>query len=106
MKEAKPCIIENREFVELEEEDIQRLNRLEAEKFRDNPHIAEVMAEVEHDLGSDGHWEEHWMTVDPTGQRVYARVYYTDEHAKAITSNGEAVRMISYPVSEDNRGRS
>jgi hypothetical protein len=37
MENNQPHMMENREFVGLEEEDIQRLNRIEAEKFDQNP---------------------------------------------------------------------
>lgn len=43
MKEITPRIIENREFVGLEEEDIKRLNLEEASKFERNQNIREIM---------------------------------------------------------------
>lgn len=97
MGNFRPKIIENRHFVELEEEDIQRLNRIEAGKFDHNPYIPAVMADVEAELGADGEWEEHWLTVDPSGRRLYARVYYTDDKAVAITAEGQIIREIDYP---------
>lgn len=101
MVDKKPRILENREFVELEEEDIQRLNRMEASKFQENPRMEQIMAEVEEDIGSKGRWEEHWMTVDPSGRRVYARVYYTEQQAVALTADGEIVRAVDYPNTEE-----
>lgn len=89
--------MENREFVELEEEDIQRLNRMEAKKFDENPSVGIIMTTVENDLGPNGHWEEHWMTVDPSGRRVYARIYYSKDRALAVTSKGTIIREVDYP---------
>ncbi|HYH01994.1 MAG TPA: hypothetical protein VEC37_02755 [Bacillota bacterium] len=86
-----PQFIENRYFVELEEEDIQKLNRAEAAKFTENPQFASVAATVEAKLGP-GEWSEHWITVDDTGKRVYARLYTTHEHTMAVTADGRVVR--------------
>jgi hypothetical protein len=92
-----PRIMENREFVELEEEDIQKLNHQEAAKFDQNPQIKQVMAQVEDELGDGGHWEEHWFAADAVGSRVYARIYYTDDQGMAVTSNGEIIKEFNYP---------
>lgn len=103
MEKKDPRIIENREFVELEEEDIQRLNRQEAVKFEENPRMDEIMSTVESDLGPRGEWEEHWMTVDPSGRRVYARVYYAEDRALAVTAAGEIVREVEFPEESDDK---
>lgn len=92
MNETGPRMIENREFVELEEEDIQRLNRSEAAKFNHNPSIPKVMQEVEAKLGEGGEWSEHWITIDASGRRVYARIYSLDENSIAITADGRIVK--------------
>jgi len=97
MVEERPQIIENRQFVNYEEEDIQRLNRTEREKFVGNPQIAGIMETVEQELGAPGHWEEHWITTDTSGRRVLARIYYSKEKAWALTADGEIVREIEYP---------
>lgn len=93
---TSPRVMENREFVGLEEEDIQSLNRREAEKFEKSPKIKQVMSEVEAELGSPGRWEEHWLTTDASGRRVYARVYYAKDQGVAITSDGQIVREFNY----------
>lgn len=92
----EPLVIENREFVGYEEEDIQHLNRIEAEKFENNPHLKQVLDSIENELANSGHWEEHWLTVDNSGRRVYARIYYGKDRAVAVTANGEVVREINY----------
>ena len=91
MFDITPQFIENRHFVELEEEDIQKLNRIEAAKFRDNPQFASTAATVEAKLGP-GEWSEHWISVDDSGKRVYARLYTTNEHMAAVTADGRIVR--------------
>lgn len=96
MKDYEPRYVSNREFVELEEEDIQQLNRMEAQKFGMNPEMNTVMSTVEEQLGPEGHWEEHWMTVDPDGSRVYTRVYYSDERGMAVAADGHVVREIRF----------
>lgn len=96
MENYTPRVIENREFVGLEEEDIQRLNRDEAGKFQQNPNISKTMASIEDELGHDGHWEEHWLTVDASGRRVYAKIYYGDDRALAITADGRVIRELDY----------
>ncbi len=101
MRDYEPRYMANREFVELEEEDIQRINRMEAQKFARNPEMTAVMSSIEEQLGPEGHWEEHWMTVDPKGSCVYARVYYTDDRGMAVTADGHVVREINFPK-EDN----
>lgn len=99
-KAFSPKVMENRDFVDLEEEDIQKLNWSEAEKFEQNPKIKQVMSRIEAECGSRGRWEEHWLTTDASGRRVYARVYYTDEQGVAITSDGQIVRELNYPPPE------
>ena len=103
MEEFSPKVIENREFVGFEEEDIQKLNQEEAKKFDENPKIPSVMSQVESEIGSGGRWEEHWLTVDASGRRVYARIYYTQEQAMAIVADGRIIREISYPKTEGNK---
>ncbi|MGE5607440.1 MAG: hypothetical protein ACM3YE_17345 [Bacteroidota bacterium] len=97
MENFTPRVIENREFVGLEEEDIQQLNRDEAGKFEQNPDISKTIASLEAELGPNGHWEEHWLTVDASGRRVYAKIYYGDKRALAITSDGRIIRELEYP---------
>ncbi len=92
-----PKVMENREFVGLEEEDIQNLNRSEARKFDQNPRIKQVMSQIEAELGNSGRWEEHWLTIDAGGRRVYTRVYYTDSQGVAISADGQIVRELNYP---------
>jgi hypothetical protein len=83
----------------LEEEDIQRLNQIEAEKFNQNPDFSKIAASVEERLGP-GSWDEHWLTVDDNGRRVYARIYSGDGQALAVTADGRIVRKMEYPVEE------
>ena len=101
MENVKPKIIENREFVELEEEDIEKLNQAEGEKFRANSSIPNAMAKVESEAGPGGHWEEHWLSIDPSGRRVMAKIYYGSDMAMAVTSDGHVIRGIEYPVEEN-----
>ena len=98
MSKEQPQFIENRSFVDYEEEDIQKLNSIERRKFDDNPKIIETMRWVEQELGIPGHWEEHWLPTDDSGRRVYARIYYTEERAWALTADGQIVREICYPA--------
>lgn len=97
MEQMNPIVIENRNFVDLEEEDIQRLNRIEAGKFENNPEVSTAMAKIVEELGPEGQWEEHWLTVDSTGKRAYTRIYYTDTVALALTSDARIIREIDYP---------
>lgn len=92
MLDIAPLVVENRYFVELEEEDIQKLNHQEAAKFEHNPNFTAVASTLEAKLGP-GEWSEHWITVDDTGKRVYARLYTTGEHLMAITADGRVVRQ-------------
>lgn len=103
MADYAPRVMENREFVDLEEEDIQQLNRREAEKFDHNPDFPAFKREIESRLGSPGHWEEHWLTVDNSGRRVYARIYYAEGKGLAVTSDGRVIRELDYPVRDEPR---
>ncbi len=96
--DQRPQYIENRQFVGYEEEDIQIINQGERRKFDENPKISEIMRTIEQESQEVGHWEEHWLTIDPSGRRVYARIYYTPEHAWALTAEGRVVREIDYPL--------
>ena len=95
--DEQPRYIENRQFVGYEEEDIQKVNQGERRKFDENPRITEMMREIEQESKVPGRWEEHWLTVDASGKRVYTRIYYTDQHAWALTADGEIIREIDYP---------
>lgn len=97
MEDFTPRVVENREFVGLKEEDIRRLNRDEAVKFEQNPKIGQTMASLEEELGRNGHWEEHWLTVDASGRRAYAKIYYGEDRALAMTSDGRVIRELDYP---------
>jgi hypothetical protein len=92
--EIVPLMIENRDFVALEEEDIQRLNRAEAFKFEKNHDFIALAASVESKYGP-GEWNEHWVTVDDSGKRVYARVFSSDLHTLALTSDGKIIRQLA-----------
>lgn len=100
---GSPKVMENREFVGLEEEDIQSLNRIEVRKFEKNPNIKQVMSQVEAELGSPGRWEEHWLTTDNNGRRVYARIYYTKDRGAAISSDGQIFREFNYPPPDNEK---
>lgn len=91
-----PIVIENREFVGYEEEDIQRLNKQEAAKFAHNPEISQAMEAVELELNNTGHWEEHWLTLDSSGRRTYARIYYGDDRAMAVTADGKIIKKLNF----------
>ena len=97
MEGLTPRVMENREFVALEEEDIQKLNRSEAEKFEANPEFDRVIAQIESELGGKGKWEEHWLTVDANGRRVYARIYYAADRGVAVSADGRIIRELNYP---------
>lgn len=91
-----PLVIENRQFVEYEEEEIQRLNDIEERKFAENSRIQQVKEAVEAELGRTGYWEKHWLTIDSSGRRVYAHIYFGDERALAVTADGRIIKEISY----------
>lgn len=91
-----PRIIENRQFVALEEEDIQKLNRVEAAKFERNHAMGEIMERVARESGSEGRWHEHWVTLDTSGRRVYARVYEADNLTIAVAADGRIVRDTEF----------
>lgn len=97
-----PRVMENREFVELEEEDIQKLNRSEAVKFDRNPAMEAIMAQVTAESDRNGRWEEHWVTVDASGRRVYARVFSTAGHTVAVAADGKIIRETNFPAQNSN----
>ena len=102
MDSLTPRIIENRDFVELEEEDIQKLNRSEAAKFDRNPDMEAIMAQVVAETEPHGRWTEHWMTLDDSGRRVYAKVYTAAGHTVAVAADGRVIRDTEFasPPSE------
>jgi hypothetical protein len=99
MNDYQPTVFENRFFVDLEEEDIQHLNKREAAKFAGNPQFPQAAVAVEERIGP-GSWDEHWLTIDNSGRRVYARVYSGAGHAVALTADGKVVREMDYPIEE------
>jgi ABC-type dipeptide/oligopeptide/nickel transport system permease subunit len=96
MENVRPKVVENRDFVELEEEDIKDLSQSEEEKFRTNTSIPNALAQIESEIGPGGKWEEHWLSVDPSGRRILAKIYYGANTAMAITSDGHVIREIEY----------
>ena len=95
MDEEQPVLISNAEFTGYEEEDIDRLTAAEHDKLRRSPSFPRLEAEIENELGP-GYWEEHWVTLDESGRRVYAHVYYGDHHVRAVTAAGDVVRDFGY----------
>ena len=91
-----PLLIENRQFVGYEEEDIWRLNEVEERKFQDNPVIQAVQARIEEEVGQGGHWEKHWLSVDDGGRRMYTHIYYGKGRAVAVTSDGRIAQDLTY----------
>jgi hypothetical protein len=103
MENLSPRVIENCEFTGFEEEDIQRLNREEAGKFELSPEFKKVRAQIEAEMGKRGHWEEHWMAVDTSGKRIYARIYSNAVKSVAVSSDGRIVQKLVYPDRGEER---
>lgn len=95
MDDTRPVLISNAEFTGYEEEDIDRLTAAEHDKLSRSPHMPRLRAEIEAELGP-GHWEEHWVTLDASGRRVYANVYYGEHRVKAVTAAGDVARDFEY----------
>ena len=92
-EDDQPAVISNAEFAGYEEEDIQRLNEAEGKKFGRNPQLSRVKTAVAKEFGP-GHWEEHWVTLDDDGRRVYALVYLSNGGTAAVTADGGIVRAF------------
>ena len=95
MDEDRPLVVTNAEFAGYEEEDIDKVTEAEHRKLRNSPVLPGIKAGIEEESGP-GHWEEHWVTVDVNGARVYADVFYGDHHVTAVTAAGDVVRDFAY----------
>lgn len=95
MGEETPVQISNADFTGYEEEEIDRLTASEHDKLSRSQHLPRLKAEIENEVGP-GHWEEHWVTLDTSGRRVFADVFFGDHHVKAVTAAGDIVRDFSY----------
>ncbi|MGE5530267.1 MAG: hypothetical protein ACM3X6_14165 [Patescibacteria group bacterium] len=95
MDGERPLVITNAEFAGYEEEDIDRITRIEHDKLARSRALPDLKAGIEAEMGP-GHWEEHWVTVDADGSRVYADVYFGDHRTAAVTAAGDVVRDFVY----------
>ncbi|MGI6037767.1 MAG: hypothetical protein ACOYD6_06020 [Limnochordia bacterium] len=93
----QPRYVTSREFQDLTEAEIDGLTRNEGAKLRASFPLAQRIKEVESREGPHGHWEEHWITVDGQGNRVYARIYYGPQSVTALTADGQIVRQFALP---------
>jgi hypothetical protein len=103
MEDFTPRVIDNCEFTGYEEADIKRLNKEEAEKFELSPEFKKASDHIEEEMGKRGHWEEHWMAVDNSGKRIYARVYSNAAESVAVSSDGRIVQKLVYPDRGEER---
>lgn len=103
MEDVTPRVIGNCEFVEFEEEDIKRLNQEETRKFEQSAEFQKVKNRIEEEMGKRGHWEEHWLAVDNSGRRIYARVYSNASKTVALSSDGRIVQELVYPDRGEER---
>ncbi len=86
-----------------EAEAIQRLNQEEARKFEQSPEFKKVSDRIEEEMGKRGHWEEHWLAVDSSGKRIYARIYSNAAKSIAVSSDGRIVKELVYPDRGEER---
>ena len=103
MEDITPRVIGNCEFVGFEEEDIQRINQEEISKFEQSTEFKKVRDLIEEKMGKRGHWEEHWLAVDKSGRRIYARVYINATKRVAVSSDGRIVQELAYPDRGEER---
>lgn len=89
-----PLVMSSLEFNQLEEDEVDQLTASEREKLEDSAYAMSTMDEIEHDLGAGGTWEQHWITLDSKGARVFANVYYYGDLGIAVTADGEVVRQF------------
>ncbi len=92
---TKPRYFENREFVDLTEEEINRITQEEKEKLDSSEEALEAKAEVESEYGSGGTWEQYWIAIDHTGKRVFANIYYRGDIGIAVTADGNIVKAFT-----------
>ena len=96
LDEDRPVQISNAEFTGYEEEDIDKVTGAEHDKLRRSTVLPRVKMEIEAEHGP-GRWEEHWVTLDTSGRRVFADVFYAeDNHVTAVTADGDVVRDFAY----------
>ena len=102
MENLSPRVIDNCEFVGFHEADIKRLNQEEAEKFEQSPEFKKVSERIATEMGK-GRWEEHWLAVDTSGKRIYARIYSNAAESVAVSSDGRIVQKLVYPDRGEER---
>jgi hypothetical protein len=51
------------------------------------------MQAVEEEYGPEGDWQDHWVTLDTKGTRVYTRMYLSNDASVALDAGGNIVRV-------------
>lgn len=86
-------VFTNRHFQDLTQEEVDRLTDQKSRELEESDPVLNAMTQVEEDFGPGGEWQEHWVTLDNKGTRVFARVYFTEHQSVALNAEGEVVRV-------------
>lgn len=94
--DRKSDVLTNRTFQDLTQEEVDRVTDDEARKLERSPSLSGAMQEVMDQYGPGGEWQEHWITLDNKGTRVFTRMYLTEHHSVALDAEGQVVRVEQF----------
>lgn len=86
-------VFTNRDFMDLTQEEVHRLSAEQSSILDDSPELPSAMQAVEEEYGPEGEWQDHWVTLDAKGTRVYTRMYLSNNTSVALDANGNIVRV-------------
>jgi hypothetical protein len=86
-------VFTNRDFMDLTQEEVHRLSVEQSKNLDDSLELPSAMQAVEEEYGPEGDWQDHWVTLDTKGTRVYTRMYLSNDASVALDASGNIVRV-------------
>lgn len=97
-----PRLVSRRQFNDLNESEIRAITERERDKLENSTSALIAREDIESRHGSGGVWEQHWISLNHEGSRVYADIYYRGDVGIALTADGRIVN--AFHVGSDDDG--
>lgn len=90
------AVFSSRDFMNLTQEEVHRLSAEQSKILDASPKLPQAMQAIEEEYGPDGDWQDHWVTLDSKGTRVYTRMYLCNNASVALDAGGNIVRIEKF----------
>lgn len=86
-------VFSSRDFMDLTQEEVHRLSAEQSRILDDSTELPPAMQAIEEEYGPEGDWQDHWVTLDAKGTRVFTRMYLSNNTSVALDAGGNIVRV-------------